>query len=208
MIKKVSLIIPSKTNKFYLEDYLVGILFWACVPQEVIVVNTDQKIKINSTILKKYKKKKIQIKIINKKNLYPGQARNIGIKASKFKYLCFLDVNTVVYNSNWLRLNLNILNNKKIDGILGQTIYLPNHTKEKIIIGSTYGFKKLSTLPGSIIKKKIFSELGLFNNFTRAGEDTDWLLRIKKSKFIFLPAAVPIYYKGLYQVKYYQIIKK
>ena len=63
MIKKVSLIIPSKTNKFYLEDYLVGILFWACVPQEVIVVNTDQKIKINSTILKKYKKKKFKLKL-------------------------------------------------------------------------------------------------------------------------------------------------
>ena len=208
MNKKISLIIPSQASKFYLEDYLLNILFWTYKPNEIIIVNTYKKIRISSEIKNKFKKKNIDVRVLNKKNFYPGQARNIGIKASKFEILCFLDMNTVIYNFRWLELNLKYMFKKKIDGLLGQTKYLANNNKEKLIIASTYGFKLLKTLPGSIIKKEIFNKLGFFNNYTRAGEDTEWLLRIKKKKYKFLIALEPIFYKGLYNVSYVQIIKK
>lgn len=209
MKSKVSLIVPSKINQFYLEDFLTNILFWTKKPNEIIVINTYHKrINLSELLLKKFFKNKINVKILNKKNLFPGAARNCGVKIAKFDILCFLDVNTVVYNVNWLEKNINFLKKNKIDGILGKTYYLANNVKEEIIIASTFGFKELQTLPGTIIKKKIFNKIGLFNNQTRAGEDTEWLLRVKKSKYKFKSIKDAIFYKGLYETNYIDIMKK
>lgn len=209
MNNKISLIIPSNANKFYVEDFILNISFWTLKPNEIIIINTKlKKFSINLEVIKKFKQKKIQIRIVNKKGLYPGAARNLGIKHSKFNYLCFLDINTVVYDNNWLKLNIKFMQKNKVEILVGQTLYLANNEKEKLIIASTYGFKKLTTLPGTIIKKELFKKLGFFNNKTRAGEDTDWLLRLKKSNFKSLDIIEPIYYKGLYEMTYTKIIKK
>ena len=74
---------------------------------------------------------------------------------------------------------------KKLDGILGQTYYLANTYKEKIIRASTYGKAYLNTLPGSIFKKNIVDKVGKFNSVSRAGEDTDWLRRLKEKNIKF-----------------------
>jgi len=209
MNNKISLIIPSNANKFYVEDFILNISFWTLKPNEIIIINTKvKKFSINLEVIKKFKQKKIQIRIVNKKGLYPGAARNLGIKYSKFNYLCFLDINTVVYDNNWLKLNIKFMQKNKVEILVGQTLYLANNEKEKLIIASTYGFKKLTTLPGTLIKKELFKKLGFFNNKTRAGEDTDWLLRLKKSNFKSLDIIEPIYYKGLYEMTYTKIIKK
>ena len=209
MNNNISLIIPSNANKFYVEDFILNISFWTLKPNEIIIINTKlKKFSINLEVIKKFKQKKIQIRIVNKKGLYPGAARNLGIKHSKFNYLCFLDINTVVYDNNWLKLNIKFMQKNKVEILVGQTLYLANNEKEKLIIASTYGFKKLTTLPGTIIKKELFKKLGFFNNKTRAGEDTDWLLRLKKSNFKSLDIIEPIYYKGLYEMTYTKIIKK
>jgi len=209
MNNKISLIIPSNVNKFYAEDFILNISFWTLKPNEIIIINTKlKKFSINLEVIKKFKQKKIQIRIVNKKGLYPGSARNLGIRYSKFNYLCFLDINTVAYDNNWLKLNIKFMQKNKVEILVGQTLYLANNEKEKLIIASTYGFKKLTTLPGTLIKKELFKKLGFFNNKTRAGEDTDWLLRLKKSNFKSLDIIEPIYYKGLYEMTYTKIIKK
>ena len=43
MKKKISLIIPAKTNEFYIEDVLINILQWSLSPLEVIIVVTSKK---------------------------------------------------------------------------------------------------------------------------------------------------------------------
>ncbi len=209
MKKKISLIIPAYSSDLLIEDIIINILNWSLMPDEIIIINSSKKkylIKLDLT--KKLKKKNIKLITINSKNLFPGAARNIGVSRSNCEYIVFLDVNTLPYSKYWLEINYKFLIKKKLDGIFGKTFYLTNKYKENIIVASTYGKEFLITLPGSIIQKKVFLLLGKFNKDTRAGEDTEWLQRAKKSKFKFSISRIPVYYKGLYNISYFSIIQK
>ena len=117
-------------------------------------------------------------------------------------------MNTVPYKNNWLEKNFKFFIENDLDALIGQTYYLANSKKEKIIRASTYGKNFLNTLPGSIIDKRIFEEVGLFNSTIRAGEDIDWLRRLNNNHFKIKKSLFPISYKGLNNVTYLMIIKK
>ena len=86
--------------------------------------------------------------------------------------------------------------------------YLTSNYKEKIIKSCTYGNDYLATIPGSIFKKKVINQVGLFNKKTRAGEDTEWIKRLNLFNFNIKVSKEPIYYKGLYNIGYIDIILK
>ena len=72
MQKKISLIIPAKTNEFYIEDVLINILQWSLSPLEVIIVVTSKKkIKIDKYLARDFKKKNINLILIYKKKFFP-----------------------------------------------------------------------------------------------------------------------------------------
>ena len=85
---------------------------------------------------------------------------------------------------NWLNNGYNKLKNNKIDIVYGQTLYVANQFKEKIIISSTVGSNIHNTLPGSIVNKNIFFKCGIFLESVRSGEDGDWFKRIKSHKIL------------------------
>ena len=209
MNKKISLIIPAESNSFYIEDILINILLWSLKPSEIIIIITSmKKIKIDNNLDKELKKKNINLVLIYKKNLFPGAARNIGILKAKHNYLIFLDMNTLPFNKDWLKINFQYLLKNKLDGILGQTYYLASNTTEKIIRASTFGKGSLNTIPGSIFTKKTVLKVGFFDSVTRAGEDTDWLKRLYAHNLKTKKALNPVHYKGLYNTNYVIIIKK
>ncbi len=208
MQNKISLIIPALSSNFYIEDFIINILLWKKLPNEIIIVNTSSKIEIEKSLIQKLKKKKVELIVIKKKNLMPGAARNVGILKSKYDYIFFLDMNTLPFDENWLKLNFDYLLKKKLDGLCGQTIYLANTYVEKIIRASTYGKAPLQTIPGSIFKKEVVLKVGRFDQKSRAGEDTDWLQRLYNLNFNLKKIIQPIFYKGLYNSNFFLIIKK
>lgn len=208
MRNKISLIIPAFSSNFYVEDFLINILYWKKLPNEIIIVNTSTKLYVNKFIVNKLKKKKVDLVIINKKNLFPGAARNQGILKAKYKYILFLDMNTQPFDKNWLKINFEYMIRNNLDGLSGKTFYLANTFIEKIIRASTYGKAALQTIPGSIFKKEIILQVGKFNESSRAGEDTDWLKRLYKFNFKVRNSLEPIYYKGLYNSNFDYIIRK
>ena len=209
MKNKISLIIPSISRSFSMNDLLTNICLWSFLPSEIVIVNTSgTKIIVENYLKKKFDKINIRLNIINKKNLYPGAARNLGILNSKFDYILFLDMNTVPYSKDWLKNNFDFLLKNKLDGLCGQTYYMAETFKEKLIRASTYGRGLLRTIPGSIFSKKTINDVGKFNSVTRAGEDTEWLQKLNKANFKIRDSIVPIYYKGLYNVSYSGITKK
>ena len=209
MNKNITIIIPARSSNFFIDDFLKNILLWSIFPNEIIIINTsNKKYNLDNFLLKKIKKRKINLKIINKRNLYPGAARNIGILNSKSDYIAFLDMNTLPYNNNWLEVNYDYLKKKNLDGVTGKTIYLANNNVEKIIRASTYGKAALKTIPGSIFKKKVVLKVGKFNSSSRAGEDTDWLKRLNFHNFKIENSQNPLFYKGLYNTNFITIVKK
>ena len=134
MKKKISLIIPADSNNFYIEDILVNILLWSLKPSEIIIIITStKKIQIDNNLKKELKKKDISLFLIYKNNYFPGAARNIGILKAKYEYLIFLDMNTLPFNKDWLKINFQYVLKNKLDGILGQTYYMATNKTEKII---------------------------------------------------------------------------
>ena len=209
MKKKISLIIPAHSDNFYVEDILINILLWSLVPTEIIIIITSmQKIQIDENLKKDLKKKNISLVLIYKKNFFPGAARNIGILKSRYSYLVFLDMNTLPYSKDWLKINFQYLLKNNLDGIFGQTYYLASNQTEKIIRASTFGKGLLNTIPGSIFTRKTVLKVGFFDSITRAGEDTEWLKRLYVYNLKVKKAIKPVCYKGLYNTNYYIIIKK
>ena len=136
MKKNISLVIPALSNSFYVEDLLVNILFWSTYPSEIIIINTSNKnYIIDKYLIKKFKEKKIDLKFIIKRNFFPGAARNIGISQSRFDYISFLDMNTLPYNKDWLKINYKYIVKHKLDGVSGKTFYLANNYIEEIVRG-------------------------------------------------------------------------
>ena len=59
MKKNISLIIPTNTNNFYIEDILTNISMWSVFPSEIIIINTSKfRIKLENYLMNKFKKKK------------------------------------------------------------------------------------------------------------------------------------------------------
>ena len=209
MQKKLSLVIPANTDDFYIEDVLINVLLWSLRPSEIIIIITSKnKIKIDDYIKKDLKKKNINLVLIYKKNFFPGAARNIGILKAKYDYLVFLDMNTLPYSKDWLKINFKYMLKNKLAGVTGQTYYLASNNTEKIIRAATYGKALLNTIPGSIFSKKTVMKVGFFDSITRAGEDTDWIKRLNSHNLKIKNTIYPVYYKGLFNISYMAIFKK
>lgn len=177
MLKEVSLIIPCQNAENKLFKLLERIPSWEAIPNEIIIVDSSLvKLSISEDFILFAKKFNIHLSIINKKNLYPGHARNIGIINAKNSLMAFLDTSTIPSNT-WLSSGLKKIYEGNYEGVWGKTHYQAQTYIAKIIRASTYGTKPIKTFPGSIIKKSVFNKCGLFIETARAGEDGDWIAR-------------------------------
>jgi hypothetical protein len=208
MIAKVSLIIPYLNNKNIekLNFLLNAILNGKCVPKEIILVYSYKKtINISNSLIYRLKKKKIIIKKFYKKKMYPGEARNHGIKKARNKIICFLDLETIP-NKNWFLEGMKSL--KLNDVSFGQTVCSAHSYRDKIIRASTIGSKVLLTIPGSFLKKKIFLLCGLFVENVKAGEDGDLISRMNLHNIKSNSNIEKIIYNAQNNKTYKEILKK
>ena len=87
---KISLIIPVYNVELYLRKSLDSAINQTFKDVEIIAVN-DGSTDSSYEILKEYKSKYNNIKVISIKNSGLSNARNVGIRESKGEYLAFLD---------------------------------------------------------------------------------------------------------------------
>ena len=208
MIKEVSLIVPNKSDEDKLSILLSSIPDWKAIPNEIIIINTSSnKIFIPNDFESFYKDKNINFYIFQKKNMYPGGARNHGIKKATNSLLAFLDTSTHPSN-DWLLSGLEIIENGNYEGIWGSTYYEANLFLSRIFRACTYGEKPIKTFPGSILHKDVFKKCGLFIEFTRAGEDGDFMSRMDLHNINIIKSKNFLKYDKLDRMNFTEIIKK
>ena len=186
----VTIIVPYFKKKFFFKETINSILNQSYKNYEVILIYDDidkSEIKYVKYILKKIKRKKI---IINKKNVGAGMSRNIGIKASKGKFIAFLDADDL-WHKNKIKNQIDFMKEKKINfSYCGyQIISKSKKFIKKIISPKKVTFQKLlyacdiglSTviLKSNLLKSNKFSSL-------KTKEDYLLLLALSKKNIIML----------------------
>ena len=208
MNEKVSLVIPCQNAKTHIFILLDNIQSWKSYPNEIVIIDSSNiPLEIKDSLNDFFQLNKIIIKIIHKKNLYPGAARNIGIKESSNSIIAFLDVLTLP-DKNWLSTSLLVFKDDSIDGVWGFTQYEAYNRFQEIIRAATYGVLPVKTLPGSIIRKNSFFQSGLFVESTRAGEDSDWMARANLHDLNFKNSHFANSYSGLKDLNLISLIHK
>lgn len=206
----VSVIIPTNHSHLDLINVVNAIFRQTYIPCEIIIIDSyadggECPIEIINQCLIN------GINLIYKHyfSAYPGQARNIGIRLSKADFIAFIDVQTIPKNC-WLETSLRHLSNSdEALGVYGSTIFVGESFFELLVRDAFYGGQPRKTLPGSVFSRDVFVQAGLFIDWVRAGEDTDWLLRLGllKIRIISQPVGLLEYY-GLIGLTAEKIIKK
>tara|TARA_B100002019_G_scaffold241335_1_gene217288 strand:+ start:709 stop:2400 length:1692 start_codon:yes stop_codon:yes gene_type:complete len=199
----LSIIIPTLNEEKYIKDCLTSLLIGLkkVKDYEIIVVDghsTDKTKKIVNLISQDNQ----NIKLIDNPNKTAPSALNIGIKNSKFDYILRCDAHAY-YPKDYIIKNLNLIKNsdEKTMNVGGYVITKSKSPKPipstiASILSSPFGvgnsrFRTLfdsktseekvietDTVPFGCFKKKIFSEIGNFNEDEPGNEDLEMNQRI------------------------------
>ena len=186
----ISVIIPYFKNKKYISRALRSVIQQSYKNFEIIIIfDNDSNDELN--YIKNLKKIDNRIKlIINNKNIGAGLSRNKAIKASKGKYIAFLDSDDT-WHPKKLKIQLTHMLKNKI--LISHTSYKIINKKNKII-----GFRKAKKLEYSQLIKScdiglstvmIVKELLIKDQFAKLKTKEDYVLWLKlaKKKNVFYP---------------------
>jgi hypothetical protein len=120
----------------------------------------------------------------------PGEARNLALSNIRHGHVAFLDIRTIP-SRDWISYVIKYCYNNPLGSQIGSVRYVPTKLWHYPLLSSTYGFKAINSLPGSIFHISAVLTNGLFLNGFRAGEDLDWLWRIN-NRGILEPGNTPV----------------
>ena len=176
-ILPISVIIPCGVDLHKLEPLLNLLELSTVWPAEVLIIDSFQQLHGQIPCSQIFANR---ISVIRpSSHLYPGSARNLGCQAANMQWLVFLDHSTLP-SPGWLEAVWDkAQKNPGIELFQGFTCYRGDTWQKNLFITATYGESPLSTLPGSLVHSSVMARVGGFLPNVRAGEDTDWLLRVK-----------------------------
>jgi glycosyltransferase involved in cell wall biosynthesis len=189
----VCVVIPVRDNEKYLLEVFHGVDNQSLPPREIVIVDSSSN-NIISNLINGWNGK-VPVKYIKIESAYPGSARNIGIEMVESEWIALLD-STTVPEHDWLEKCAETAIEKNADFVRGLTIFEADTYFKKLLRATTYGCKPYGTLPGSIVKRKIFEKSGGFIPSIRSSEDVEWIERIKSMgcKTDTVKDVVSIYY--------------
>ena len=187
----VSVVIPTFNREGFIEQCVVSALQQSKKPDEVIVVDdgsSDKTWDVLRTLgFSDSKEERNSLRYIFQRNKGVSAARNLGIKASKFRYIAFLDSDDL-----WLEKKLE----KQISSLESQSIrYRLSHTNEiwvrnGVRVNAHLKHEKNGgdifiqclilcciSPSSSLVDRSVFDDFGFFDENLPACEDYDFWLR-------------------------------
>ena len=187
----VSVVIPTFNREGFIEQCVVSALQQSKKPDEVIVVDDGSSDKtwdvLRALGFSDSKEERNSLRYIFQRNKGVSAARNLGIKAAKFRYIAFLDSDDL-----WLEKKLE----KQISSLESQSIrYRLSHTNEiwvrnGVRVNAHLKHEKNGgdifiqclklcciSPSSSLVDRSVFDDFGFFDENLPACEDYDFWLR-------------------------------
>lgn len=193
----IDVIIPVYNGSKFIVDAISSVLNQTLSPTKIIVVD-DGSTDNTKEILSRYaENSKEQIKIITKQNGGLSSARNAGIQASTADFVAFLDADDtwevskleeqlqVFIKIGYKNLGLVYCDYDLIDTNGNKDTRSYKVPLNKNLQGAVFkkllkSNKILSSGSGVLIKRDVFSKVGVFDENLKFGEDWDMWLRISQ----------------------------
>lgn len=176
----VSVVIPSIDELDSLEKSLVALAAQSVPPNEVVVVISGApKFGVMQSVADRFPN--MPLRFIERHALcFPGEARNIGVAASRCEQIGFLDVKTLP-TSSWLEESIELLKlNSGFDIVFGNTVFHGEGALSLTMRDVIFGRAPHKSVPGTLIRKSAFAETGGFLEHVRCGEDAVWFQKISR----------------------------
>jgi hypothetical protein len=195
----ISVVIPSNHGHHELLKIVQAVCAQTVQPCEVVIVDSSNEY-VGSPQVVAALCENCGIKFVYERSetvLLPGHARNIGLDLASGQIIAFIDVQTIP-RTYWLESCLNFLTSNGVYGVWGASCFKAETSFEKLVRDGFYGVYPRKTLPGSIFSRNVFDKTGQFIEWVRAGEDTEWMLRLELLKLnVADPPSALIDYTGL-----------
>ncbi|MFA7192130.1 MAG: glycosyltransferase [Candidatus Paceibacterota bacterium] len=194
---KIDVIIPVYNGASFIIKALASVEGQTTQPDKVIIIN-DGSTDNTAEVVNKYKENsKLRILLISKENGGLSSARNRGIKESTSEWLAFLDADDE-WLPNKLEEQIKVERGTKLENpaliycdysvidhaskIKYKNYKSPIDRKMSGIVFTKLLDRNRITASGSgvLIKKEVFSKVGLFDESLKFGEDWDMWLRISE----------------------------
>lgn len=191
----IDVIIPTYNQGIFIVDAIKSVEAQTLKPKNIYIID-DGSTDDTSTVVSEYiKNSPIQIVYRQKENGGPNSARNMGLSLSNSDFVAFLDGDDkwhkdklqeqidIYKNTSFKRLGLVYSKYETINSKGSVNTEAINVAIDKNIRGSAFekllsGNKILGSASAVLIKREVFSEIGIFDENLRFGEDWDMWLRI------------------------------
>jgi glycosyltransferase involved in cell wall biosynthesis len=188
-------VIPARDSKASLDVIVSAINNQKLLPREIVIV--DSSVGDDIQELDNNSDDALPIVYHREKKAYPGKARNIGVDLANSDWIAFLDSKTIP-DEDWLERYEHLVQAYNAVAVFGVTKFKAESPFQKTLRAATYGKIGHHTVPGTLIKKKVFIDSGGFLEHVRMGEDIEWRERlIKNGRNIHGPKEPVVTYTGL-----------
>lgn len=188
----VSVVIPAYNAEAYIAEAIESVLNQTYPNFELIIID-DKSPDQTLMIAKSYESKDSRVKVIeNEKNVGVGGNRNRGIAEAGGEYICWLDSDDISLPDR-VEKQVEYLENHPAVGVVGGfiTFFDENGVKatrryaenDKELRAKVFRYNPVAQ-PASMVRKKCYEIVGLFNPELRVDEDLEMLFRIGE-KFEF-----------------------
>lgn len=187
-----SVIFPTFNSGSFIDKALQSLMSQTYSKYEVIASDDgskDNTVKILKKYKKLFKKKEIDLKIIENSHFGPGHARNEAIKNSKYEWLAFLDSDDVWHKDKLLKVYKKLNKNQKSNCIIHNEIFI-NKKNKKIYYDYTNMFNNNKSIfnqlfiqnflspTSTCIKKSLLEKHKMFDESLPNAQDYDLWLKI------------------------------
>jgi glycosyltransferase involved in cell wall biosynthesis len=181
----VSVVIPAYNAEKYIRESIDSVLTQTFKNYEIIVVDDGSTDSTGIIIQQSYP----SVRYIFQKNGGPAKARNVGIKEARGEYIAFLDADDVWmptklekqihYFNQHPEISFVFTENSMFDekGIIRHTLGKRERLLKKDVVRNIFMSSYLAT-PTVMVQKKVFEEVGYFEENLIAAEDDNMWMRI------------------------------